>query len=372
MPAFFPTYRFFDQYIQLHTTHQPTLQLFDAMYRHFQCDAPTETPITVYQIQAEPELCLITATKTYTVKHNSLLPAIAHGVILRQTLAKIRSHILCHAAVLSYNNQGYIIVADSGCGKTTLSLALVKQGFKLLSDEMVAISLATGELTPYPRCLWVRTGTQSVFQQNQWEYPPHQIVSKSQNRQAIQLTDDLLGKNCPPTYLIVLQTPPTQQERLCRVTLLELPEHLLAELEEANCIVAITYKESSILPVLHVHEAHLQRIYDICDQHETLILNVEQQSVSKRQYQQLPILQKTTKLTGLMELLRAFLGGHRSAVLELENDYSHPIHLLAPLTRHLMQIDCYQLQVGQLAQMVKLIHDLPKLPETNSSPFATN
>ncbi|ALG67297.1 hypothetical protein [Beggiatoa leptomitoformis] len=367
MSNVFPTYQFFDQIIQLQTTHQPSLQLFDAMYQHFQVAIPIDKPLHIYQIQSYPEPCLITPTHRYVVKHTDLLPAIAHGVILRQTLAQIRSHLLCHAAALSFNNQGYIIVADSGCGKTTLSLALVKQGFKLLSDEMAALSLHTGELSPYPRCLWVRTGTKAIFQQYQWEYPPHRIVSDSRKRQALQLSAELLGHACFPSYLIVLQADIADKPRCCYVTLLDLPPLLFKALQCVTGFIAVTYKDTTQLPVLQVEESCLQTIYDYCDHYNVLILNVEQEGVAPTCYQQSPVLQKLSKLTGAMALLRAFLGGQHSVLVQ-----NHPIQLLMPLSQFLTDTHCYQLQVGQLDNMVEIIHDLPNLSATTRRPLPTN
>ncbi|MEN8221310.1 MAG: hypothetical protein ABFS56_34175 [Pseudomonadota bacterium] len=138
---------------------------------------------------------------------------------MRNTLAQIRSHLLFHAAALSYRGKGIILAADSGCGKTTLTLALVRQGFKFLSDDVAALNLNNGELAPYPRSLLIRIGTKRVFQQLGWELPHHDTVLKTDDRAAIHFPAALRGDNCQPQILIIIQRPDESGERICKVTL---------------------------------------------------------------------------------------------------------------------------------------------------------
>ncbi len=42
-----------------------------------------------------------------------------------------------HSAALYGNGRGYLISGNSGCGKTTISLSLVSQGFKYVSDDFL-------------------------------------------------------------------------------------------------------------------------------------------------------------------------------------------------------------------------------------------
>jgi hypothetical protein len=51
-----------------------------------------------------------------------------------------------HAAVLELCNQGVLITGNSGSGKTTTALALVRSGFTLLSDELSLIGVQDGAL----------------------------------------------------------------------------------------------------------------------------------------------------------------------------------------------------------------------------------
>jgi hypothetical protein len=166
-------YRIFDQAFELRSDHPDTLTLMEAMFQRFAVTKDDNNALK-YNILTKigGQAGIHTKDFCYMLEHPSLLPSQTHSIILRHTLAQIRTHLLFHAAALSKNEKGIILAADSGCGKTTLTLALVRQGFKFLSDETAALNLNTGELAPYPRCLWVRAGTHKIFQQLGWKLPP--------------------------------------------------------------------------------------------------------------------------------------------------------------------------------------------------------
>ncbi len=72
-------------------------------------------------------------------------------------LQKIRADLLfIHSAVLEYENQGLLIVAPSGTGKSTTSWAMLNSGFKYLSDELAPFDLNTMRVQPYPHALCLK------------------------------------------------------------------------------------------------------------------------------------------------------------------------------------------------------------------------
>jgi hypothetical protein len=65
-----------------------------------------------------------------------------------------RSLLLCiHAGVVAGARGLVAIPGASGAGKTTLVAALVRAGFSYVSDEVLAIDRATGQVTPFARPL---------------------------------------------------------------------------------------------------------------------------------------------------------------------------------------------------------------------------
>lgn len=73
------------------------------------------------------------------------------------------SHLLFHAGAVVRRGQGLLLPAVSGRGKTTLTAALIAEGFSLCSDEMGMIELLTGQLVTFPRSLRIRAGSYAAL-----------------------------------------------------------------------------------------------------------------------------------------------------------------------------------------------------------------
>ncbi|RIX52616.1 aldolase [Paenibacillus nanensis] len=79
------------------------------------------------------------------------------GVILMQ-----RRILPLHGSAIAINGKAYAIVGHSGAGKTTLSTYLLEQGYQLLSDDLIAVTLDQDDnpiVTPsYPQQkIWQET-----------------------------------------------------------------------------------------------------------------------------------------------------------------------------------------------------------------------
>jgi len=71
--------------------------------------------------------------------------------VTRRAIERSGRYLLLHAAAAELGGQAVLLPATSGSGKTTLVSALVRDGFRYLSDEMVAVDPATLEAHPYPK-----------------------------------------------------------------------------------------------------------------------------------------------------------------------------------------------------------------------------
>ncbi|MBI5308022.1 MAG: hypothetical protein HZB37_06765 [Planctomycetes bacterium] len=71
--------------------------------------------------------------------------------VINAVVQKNLTYMMFHASALSFSNTGVIFPASSGSGKTTVSLALIAQGFQYLSDEVAIIDTEDLTLRPLPR-----------------------------------------------------------------------------------------------------------------------------------------------------------------------------------------------------------------------------
>src|SRR5579863_460266 len=79
-----------------------------------------------------------------------LIPALISEVTRRAIECSGR-YLLLHAAAAELDGQAVLLPAASGSGKTTLVDALVREGFRYLSDELVAVDPTTLLAHPYPK-----------------------------------------------------------------------------------------------------------------------------------------------------------------------------------------------------------------------------
>jgi hypothetical protein len=73
-------------------------------------------------------------------------------------LQELRSDLyFVHAGVLESAGRAFMLVAQSGGGKSTTTWALLQYGFRYLSDELAPVDVATLAIYPYPRALSLKS-----------------------------------------------------------------------------------------------------------------------------------------------------------------------------------------------------------------------
>jgi len=71
--------------------------------------------------------------------------------------------LACHAGVVARQGRALLLPGSSGSGKSTLSAGLVARGWRLLSDELALIDLATGELRALARPISLKNESIAVI-----------------------------------------------------------------------------------------------------------------------------------------------------------------------------------------------------------------
>ena len=120
------------------------------------------------------------------------------------TVNRADPFVVLHAGGVTMGGAGAIISGPSGAGKTTLTAALVRAGFRYLTDEALAIDPVTGLLHPYPKALAIKRGS--------WELladlrpPPSDLSPRVWHVAPTDIRSDAVAGPTPPS-LVLLLTP---------------------------------------------------------------------------------------------------------------------------------------------------------------------
>ena len=106
------------------------------------------------RVEGRPEQRAEDAAAALRLLNHELL----HGVMLRAP-----EHYYVHAGVVELGGRGLVLPGLSQAGKSTLVLALVQAGARLLSDELLAFHPATGRARAFPRAVKIRDACVRYF-----------------------------------------------------------------------------------------------------------------------------------------------------------------------------------------------------------------
>jgi len=87
-----------------------------------------------------------------------LLGSYLELLLLNAALERAPGLAAAHAGVVAHAGHAALVCGESGAGKTTLTLALLRQGCAYLSDEVALVDRDTGMVAAYPRSLGIRSG----------------------------------------------------------------------------------------------------------------------------------------------------------------------------------------------------------------------
>lgn len=363
--------RFFDVEARIAADSAHYLALFQAMYHRFQAPpgAPRARTLLDFVILTQPtpplsQSAIIINSQVHLIKPAQLSDGHVYETIFHTLIAQVSSHFLIHAGVVAHREQGIILSADSGHGKTTLILELVRRGFKFLSDEMAALGRADRCVYPFPRSLRIRPGTlERVGYVSAGIGAPVWLNKLILDIEAIQ--PGSLGARVPVSHIIILRDPADPRrlevdrtERTLNILVDRVDDALLAALRRIAGINDVQTIDGQGYATLTIRAAHptqlLPQIENECHTHSTIIYEVSKQPDRRPRFD-LPVrLEPITPHQATLELVRRFQGGHQSALLQNEFGGS-ATRLFLELADLISGAQCHQLFVGPLAQMADAV-----------------
>jgi hypothetical protein len=140
--------------------------------------------------------------------------------INQEAIQRTTNSVLVHAAAASCEGQGIVLPAAMESGKTTLVAALIRAGFRYLTDEAAAFELGTGVLQPYPKPLSVDPQTFNVIP-DLWDALTPGFEDKAWTQYLIRadsIRPGAFGGPCPVRYVISPKYSPGLSTSLERVS----------------------------------------------------------------------------------------------------------------------------------------------------------
>jgi HprK-related kinase A len=91
---------------------------------------------------------------------------------------RVQQYLIVHAASVERNGRVLILPGEPGAGKSTLTAGLVYRGWRLLSDELTLIDIATGELRALARPISLKNDSVAIMRR----FVPGIVLSRPAER----------------------------------------------------------------------------------------------------------------------------------------------------------------------------------------------
>jgi hypothetical protein len=336
-------YRFFDAGFVLETDTAGFFERFDRAYGSFRLADSVQPPsgAPVYQVLLGDRPQAIIAGEPVRSDDAVILAEYAYNAILNAATARVRSHMLLHAAALrTPGGEGLILAGHAGMGKTTLTLALLKQGFGFLSDDVAA--LAGGFLYPFPRRLCQRFDG-----------------GRPGEKRLLDVAE--VADACPARFLFVLADPAAIVEKACWYLVVDhTSEPLQVSLLALDGVGSVEVARGEPYPALRLKlapgamPAVEAEVEALCRGHGVLLFDMVQGREGPPDFAHASRLAPLTASEAARELLPHFKGGERSALFRDEFGGS-AARLYLALAGLAAGMACHRLYVGRLDATLTLI-----------------
>ncbi len=151
-------------------SHQEIEELFTPVFAHLECSCSNQ-PVIFDVVKIDNQFLMVTDGLIIDVFSNpaEITPRLSYHVV-DSAYRKIDFLIAIHAAALSLGNGCVVFPGSCGVGKTTLSAALIKAGFKYFTDDTAILDRKTRSIVAVPVCLRIKEGSwetvEEMFQQS--------------------------------------------------------------------------------------------------------------------------------------------------------------------------------------------------------------
>jgi len=139
------------------------LALLASIYERFEAriDEPASFEARVWSPPSGPARLAMGDTE-FPLASAPLTDFHAYTIIFGELLRRLEGILFVHGAVVSDRRRTVVLAGPSGYGKTTLALALMRRGFRLLSDDFAPLRRADGAVLPFAKRVGITRSTGST------------------------------------------------------------------------------------------------------------------------------------------------------------------------------------------------------------------
>jgi hypothetical protein len=130
------------------------------------------------------------------------------GIVQRDISLIAKDYFPIHAGAVSWADEGVIMPASSGLGKTTLTVKLVTRGFKFLSDEVACLDLKQETIAPFFRKLKLEDESRRLLGLPSWTNINTPLIKRGEVEWMLDIEDivpDSLSNPVPLRYVLFLR-----------------------------------------------------------------------------------------------------------------------------------------------------------------------
>ncbi len=179
--------------------------------------------------------------KSSVSKHNLFLISLIH-------LFSHRGLYDLHAAGLVRDGIGYLFLGDSGCGKSSITLSLVRKGWYYISDDALLIKSSTDEVVVlnFRRKFYL----DPVLRHHYPEIVPHleEPINVSDNKRILDVESVYPDQFCPKGLPKVMVF----------TNIVDKPESMLSPIDRTHALVKLMRQSASIFFNRQSSRAHLE------------------------------------------------------------------------------------------------------------------
>lgn len=149
--------RLLDTVVEIRTEEESAARLLALLWAPMQPEE-SAAPDRVYEVARRDDGWVATAGHEVQALHETLwgVTDALRYQMLELCEERLEHFVTLHAAAVARGSSLVLLAGESGAGKTTLTLALLRAGWTYLSDDLAPISIETGLVHPFPKPLGVK------------------------------------------------------------------------------------------------------------------------------------------------------------------------------------------------------------------------